>query len=118
MPMKSIYETWWRDGGKWDFIHYWRYDLQGAIYQELVYQETGRRLPFYIAAVSKEAPPDIGVYQVPQDELDAALEQMPAEWLDRIAAIKAHEETPERCNRCDWCRGTKVITRPEILEVL
>lgn len=116
--VKSIRETWWRDGGKWDFIHYWRYDLQGAVYQELVYQQTGRRLPFYIAAVSKETPSDIGVYQVTQDELDAALGQIPAEWLDRIERIKNGEERPTRCGKCDWCRGTKVVTQPEILDVL
>lgn len=116
--VKSINEIWWRDGGRWDFIHYWRYDLQGAVYQELVYQETGRRLPFYIAAVSKETPPDIGVYQIPQDELDAALEQIPQDWLDRVQRIKDGEEKPTRCERCDWCRGTKVIRKPELLEVL
>lgn len=116
--VKGIYETWWRDGGRWDFIHYWRYDLQGAVYQELVYQETGRRLPFYIAAVSKEVPPDIGVFQVPQDDLDAALEQIPKEWLDHVQRLKDGEEKPTRCGRCDWCRGTKVVRKPEILEVL
>lgn len=116
--VKGIHERWWRDGGRWDFIHYWRYDLQGAVYQELVYQQTGRRLPFYIAAISKETPPDIGVFQVPQDELDAAMEQIPGDWLDHVQRLKDGEEAPGRCERCDWCRSTKVIRRPEILEAL
>ena len=116
--VKGIHETWWRDGGRWDFIHYWGYDLQGAVYQELVYQETGLRLPFYVAAVSKETPPDMGVFQVPQEDLDAAIATIPAEWLDHVQRIKDGEEEPRRCGRCDWCRGTKVITKPEILEVV
>ena len=42
-----------RDVGYLDFIRYWGYDIQGAIYQEIVRQNTGKRLPFYIAAASK-----------------------------------------------------------------
>ena len=42
--------------GYYDFISWWGYDLQGAIYQELVYQTTGNRWPFYIAALSKQVP--------------------------------------------------------------
>lgn len=116
--VRSIRETYWRDGGKWDFIHFWRYDLQGAVYQELVYQETGRRLPFYIAAVSKESPPDIGVFQIPQDELDVALEQIPKDWLDHARRVLDGEEKPTRCECCDWCRSTKIIRKPEYLNVL
>ena len=41
---------WVRDIGYLDFIRYWGYDIQGAIYQEVVYRNTGLRLPFYIAA--------------------------------------------------------------------
>ena len=45
---------WVRDLGYLDFIRFWGYDTQGAIYQETVRQNTGKRLPFYIAAASKE----------------------------------------------------------------
>lgn len=37
---------WVRDIGYLDFVRYWGYDIQGAIYQEVVYQNTGKRLPF------------------------------------------------------------------------
>ena len=38
--------------------------------------------------------------------------------LDRIEALKNGEERPNRCGRCDWCRMTKVIRKPRILEVV
>lgn len=52
---------WVRDLGYLDFIRFWGYDTQGAIYQETVRQNTGKRLPFYIAAASKEPTTDIEV---------------------------------------------------------
>ena len=104
--------------GWWDFIGWWGYDMQGTIYQELAYQTTGRRLPFYIAALSKEVPCDIDLIQVPQERLDEAMARVTPEALDRIAALKNGEIKPERCGRCDWCRMTKVIRKPRILEVV
>ena len=34
-------------------VKYWGYDLQGAVYQEIVYQNTGKRLPFYLDIATK-----------------------------------------------------------------
>lgn len=104
--------------GHWDFIGWWGYDLQGAVYQELVYQTTGNRWPFYIAALSKQTPCDIDLLQVPQDRLDEAMGRVTQAALDRIARLKSGEERPERCGTCDWCRMTKVIRKPRILEVV
>ena len=98
--------------GWYNFIDYWGYDLQGAIYQELVYQNTGKRLPFFIAAVSKESEPDLGVFRIPQENLDLALDLVTPEKLERISLLKAGEIEPKRCERCDYCRHTKVITKP------
>lgn len=96
--------------GWYNFIDYWGYPLQGAVYQELVYQNTGRRLPFYIAAISKETFPDIGVFRIPQEQLDLALEGLTEEKLARIDALKKGEAEPIRCEKCDYCKSTKVIT--------
>jgi len=57
--MESITKLKWvPDIGYLDFVRYWGYDIQGAVYQEIVYQNTGKRLPFYIAAATKENYPD------------------------------------------------------------
>ena len=98
--------------GWWNFIDYWGYPLQGAIYQELVYQNTGKRLPFYIAAISKEPSPDLGIFRIPQENLDIALAELNHDTLARIDGLKHGEIEPERCEHCDYCRSTKVITKP------
>ena len=103
---RYFYEGW------WNFIDFWGYPLQGAIYQELVYQNTGKRLPFYIAAISKEASPDIGVFRIPQENLDLALATLDKETLSRIDGLKHGEIEPERCEHCDYCRSTKIIRKP------
>lgn len=103
---KYFYQGW------WNFIDYWGYPLQGAIYQEIVYQNTGKKLPFYIAAISKEPSPDLGVFRIPQENLDLALETLDHDTLARIDALKRGEIDPERCEHCDYCRSTKVITKP------
>ena len=104
--------------GYWDFIGWWGYDLQGAIYQELAYQAAGERMPFYIAAISKQNPCDIDLIRVPQDRLDEAMGRVTPSALDRIAALKNGELEPKRCDRCEWCRMTKVVRKPRILEVV
>lgn len=98
--------------GWWNFINFWNYPLQGAIYQEIVRQNIGMKLPFYISALSKESEPDIGVFQIPQDDLDAALAEITPEKLQRIVDLKAGKVEPIRCGHCDYCRSTKVIKEP------
>ena len=58
--MASITDLKWvKDYGYLDFVRYWGYDLQGAVYQEIVRQNTGKTLPFYIAAATKEKHTDL-----------------------------------------------------------
>lgn len=115
--VESVNRRYYNDG-YWDFISWWGYDMQGAIYQELVYQNTGNRWPFYIAALSKQTPCDIDLIQVPQDRLDEAMARLTVDALNRVEALKNGEERPRRCERCEWCRMTKVIRKPRILEVV
>ena len=100
-----------RDFGYLDFIRYWGYDVQGAIYQEIVYQNTGKRLPFYIAAASKETEPNIEVIHVTNNFLKDALSEVEVN-MPRILRLKAGEEMPDRCEVCDCCRRTKVLRGP------
>lgn len=115
--VENVNKRYYNDGW-WDFIGWWGYDLQGAVYQELAFQNFGERLPFYIAPISKQNPCDIDLLQVPQERLDEAMARITPESLDRIAALKNGEVRPERCEHCDWCRMTKVIRKPRILEVV
>lgn len=95
---------------KENFIDYWKYTLQGALYQETVRQNTGKRLPFYIAAVTKENEPDIVVVGIPDEVLDIELEKI-KEILSRISNIKNGIISPNRCEKCDYCKWTKTLTK-------
>ena len=85
-----------------NFITYWGYDLQGAIYQKIVEINTGKKLPFKIAAASKEEYPDIAVIQVEQSLMDAALAEVESN-VPKILALKNGEIEPMRCEMCDRC---------------
>ena len=110
--MASISKPEWvRDIGYLDFVRYWGYDIQGAVYQEIVYRVTGKRLKFYIAAATKESEPDIQVIHVTQNYLDEALGVVESN-MPRILDVKYGRAEPERCEQCDCCRNTRVLTHP------
>ena len=103
--------------GRLNFIEAWRYDLQGAVYQELVYQNTGKRLPFYIAGATKEVSTDLEIFEIPQEVMDAQLEVFKAD-VRRFRFIKEGLIEPERCGHCEVCRQTKKLVRPTTWEEL
>ena len=108
---------WVADLGYLDFVRYWGYDIQGAIYQEIVYQNTGKRLPFYIAGVSKEDAIDIEVIRVHEIYLREALRGVEAA-MPHVLAVKHGKEEPCRCGTCKYCRDTKVLKAPIGLDEL
>ena len=94
-------------------VKYWGYDLQGAVYQEIVYQNTGKRLPFYLDVATKETPAHLAVAEIKQYDLDEALETVKA-LAPRFKQIKNGEILPDRCDEygCDYCTTTHLITEP------
>lgn len=100
-----------KDYGYMDFIQYWGYDIQGAVYQEVVYQNTGKRLPFFIAAASKEKETDIELIWIPDEHLHEKLIEVEQN-TPKILALKSGEVEPIRCGICDYCKHTKVLTKP------
>ena len=96
----------WKDGQKMPWWAAWGYDLQGAVYQEVHRMVTGERLPFFLAAATKEAPSDIGGVEIGQTFLDERLAYFRG-MLPRYVAIKRGEVEPKRCGHCAFCRATK-----------
>ena len=94
-------------------VKYWGYDIQGAVYQEIVYQNTGKRLPFYLDIATKETPAHLAVAEIKQYDLDEALEKVKA-FAPRFQAIKNSEIEPNRCDEydCNYCTETHIITEP------
>lgn len=110
--MKSLREVHYaKDYGMMDFVRYWGYDIQAAVYQEVVRICTGERLPFYIAAASKEKETDIEIIQVPQAIMDESLRSVESN-IPKIVMLKNGEIDPIRCEMCDYCKHTKILTRP------
>lgn len=105
-------------GSRRSWIEYWGYDIQGAIYQRIEKLATGRDepLPFYIAAVTKEKTPDVDMIRIPQHVLDAAMGLVEAR-IERFDLIKNAEVEPIRCEKCDYCKQTKVLTEVHEYEI-
>ncbi|WMI80937.1 PD-(D/E)XK nuclease-like domain-containing protein [Anaerotignum sp. MB30-C6] len=96
----------WKDGQKMPYFEAWGYDLQAAVYQEIVRQFTGELLPFYIAAATKEKTTDIQGLIMPQEFLDERLSYFRG-LVRHYDNIKKGIEKPIRCGKCDFCKATK-----------
>lgn len=96
---------------KQNFADYWGYPLQGALYQKVVEVNTGKKLPFFIAAVTKEKEPDLALLSIEQETLDEQMENL-ENWgtFDMISEFKNGISIPVRCEHCDYCKYTKEIT--------
>jgi hypothetical protein len=94
-------------------VKYWNYIAQGAVYQEVVYQNTGERLPFYLVIATKESPAHLDVCEIKQYDLDEELENIKKR-VGRFQAIKSGEIPPERCEEydCNYCTETRILTEP------
>ena len=111
---KDIYEE---GFGRRSWVEYWGYDIQAAVYQRIEQLSSGRDepLPFYIVAVTKERVPDIKVIRFPQWYLDSVIKVVENK-IDRFDLIKSGEIPPTRCEVCDYCKISKVLTEPEEFE--
>lgn len=103
--------NWVKDFGKLNFIEYWGYDIQAAIYQEITRQNTDKKLPFYIAVASKEKITDKEIIWIPQNVLDDCMAEIKGN-MHRLKVLKSGEEKPVRCENCDYCTATRMLTGP------
>lgn len=67
---------------------------------------TEKRLPFYLAAATKEKVTNFDIFQIPQDTLDFALSEVRGN-IERYAAVKAGQLEPISCGECDYCKTVK-----------
>lgn len=99
------FEPVWTKNGRKIFVEAYGYDIQLAIYRELVKQNTGEELSCYICAVTKEKVPNIAILQIDKEKLDECLEIVKAN-VRHFQAIKNGEIEPVRCCKCDYCKST------------
>ena len=101
------------DIGHVDFISYYGYVYQLAIYQEIVRICTGEKLPCFIAAVSKSKHPEIKVIHIDDYSLYDALTtvKLSCENTSLLDVWRGNVE-PIRCEspNCNYCIDTEVLT--------
>lgn len=106
LKVMKDFETIWVEGqGRIPFVEAWGYDLQAAIYQAI----EGNQLPFFIAGATKQKEPDLAILSIPQEKLDIALNIVKAH-IARFDEVKRGFAEPIRCERCDYCKRTKVLS--------
>ncbi|WP_319637245.1 PD-(D/E)XK nuclease-like domain-containing protein [Lactiplantibacillus plantarum] len=118
---KDIYEGYWNPEirEREPFVYAYNYQLQMAVYQELIKQQFGIECKPYIVAVSKQEPPDKQAIDLPDYRLANAMNQV-LESLPHIEEVIKGGAKPTRCERCDYCRYTKdldsVVSADDLLE--
>lgn len=101
-----------REGeGRLNFAEYWRYDLQMAVYRELVRRSRGdaQGLPCYLLCVTKQPVPALGLFRVPDELMDFRLEELERRILPEIVPVKRGDAAPEPCGECEYCRATQKL---------
>ena len=97
--------------GRVPWFEAWHYEIQGAVYQEIVRQNTGKKLPFYLAAATKEKVTDLDIVHLSDEMLEHALARFKEE-VEYFDAVKKGTIEPARCENCEYCKQTKVLTEP------
>lgn len=104
---------------KFKTLPFFRYDIQGSLYQKGAEIVTGERLPFYLAVGTKEKIIDLDVFQIPQATLDMALNEI-SKNIPRFIDVKNGWVEPKYCGKCDYCKSIKaarIRNYNELLEV-
>lgn len=107
-------KIWSKTSGKYvHFVEARGYIGQMALYAEIEARATCReqKLDPYMIIVTKESPPNKEIVTFdPIDRLKPALESIEKN-LPHVLAVKGGQEKPTRCESCEYCRGTKQLTK-------
>ena len=93
---------------KENFVDYYDYLTQASLYQEIVRQNTGERLPFIIAAATKQKYSQRALLQIPQQVMDEKLEFL-KQYLPHLQEVKQGKVKPTSCGKCNYCISQKKL---------
>lgn len=99
------------------FVSFWNYDLQMAIYGGVYQLCTGNYIDTFLAVATKEDFPDLEIIEIPKWRKIECLDEVKRH-LPRFIKIKQGTIEPERCGICDYCKATKVLTKPLDFELV
>lgn len=108
---QDLYKRYWSDkySGWVSFVEAWDYVLQMAVYRRVLQENLGFTYTPYIVAVTKENPPNKAVLHFDESRFDFEYEYLEMK-MERILEVKAGQKEPVRCNKCDYCRGSKFLS--------
>ncbi len=96
-----------------NMIKLYGYDWQMAIYAEIEWQNRPLAIDYFqphIIAVSKEDPPDKEIIHFGTEFIEKTLTEIGL-FASSVKAVWSGRTEPLRCDRCDYCRATKQLTR-------
>ena len=108
-------EDCWIDG-KYPFYMANRYDIQGAVYQAIVQQNLGKKLPFILAVVTKENVPDKRLVKIQDSVLEDAKNEIIAK-APIFNEMKLGNVEAYGCGCCDYCKSKKKLNETMIEEM-
>ena len=95
---------------KENFVDHYDYITQAAIYQEIVFQNTGEVLPFIIAACTKQKYSERVLLQIPQEKISLKLAFL-QQYLPHLQDVKQGKVEPTSCGHCDYCISKQKCTQ-------
>lgn len=112
MKIVKDFECIWnpRTNQKENFVDFWKYTWQAAIYSEIIRQNTGKLPKFFIAAATKEEHSDLAILNISEQDLLINLEILKA-MIPGIKNIKEGYSEPIRCECCDYCKETRKVSK-------
>ncbi|RXA58173.1 PD-(D/E)XK nuclease-like domain-containing protein [Limosilactobacillus mucosae] len=97
------------------FIYNGHYELQMAVYQQLIKQTFGKMCEPVIVGITKQTPPDMQAFDFESDGAKAAMAnalEVVKNKQDHFWNVLMGEEAPKACGHCDYCRTKARLTDP------
>lgn len=95
-----------------NFLEHYGYIVQMAVYAEVERRANNQckwLLP-HMVIVTKQDPPDHEIIYFTDEDIQQQL-NIVSNHIERVKLVKSGKVDPVRCEKCDFCRGTKKITR-------
>ena len=112
--LKDIEGKFWNKGSNSyeNFIRHYGYDLQLSMYAEIERIANNRPsedwfIP-HMVVVTKQETPDHEVIYFDKEMIRSKLFEV-EQFLPRVIQVKNGQAKPVRCEKCDYCRGTKKL---------
>lgn len=97
------------------FIFNGHYELQMAVYQQLIKQTFGKTCEPVIVGITKQTPPDMQAFDFESDGAKAAMAnalEVVKNKQDHFWNVLMGEEPPKACGHCDYCRTKAHLADP------